>query len=102
MQSLSFYWLTGNGILAHTPLTKNIVADILNDKRLGSSNITILLSVFNKTNIPLVLVGYDIYCYSQLVAMRLVGYLPYIYYTFVSLFRQCFMQYNFIGNVVLV
>ena len=42
------------------PLTTNIVADTRQRKQLGSSNIAILLGVFNKTIIPIALVGYEI------------------------------------------
>ena len=55
------------GIRAHIPLTTNIVADKCQRKQLGSSNIAILLGVFNETVIPLALVGYEIVY---------VGYLP--------------------------
>ena len=41
-------------------LSTNIVADTRQRKQLGSSNIAILLGVFNKTVIPLALVGYEI------------------------------------------
>ena len=54
LQFLSFDWLTGNCIRAHIPLTTNFVADTRQRKQLGSSNIAILLDVFNKTIIPLV------------------------------------------------
>ena len=37
-----------------------LVADTRRRKQLGSSNIAILLGVFNKTIIPLALVGYEI------------------------------------------
>ena len=56
------------------PLTTNIVADT---RQLGSSNIAILLGVFNKTIIQLVLVGYEIViANSALRPTHLVGYLP--------------------------
>ena len=45
---------------AHIPLTTNIVADTRRRKQLGSSNIAILLGVFNKTIIPIAFVGYEI------------------------------------------
>ena len=38
----------------------NFVADARQREQLGSSNIAILLGVFNKTIIPLALVGYEI------------------------------------------
>ena len=60
LQLLSFDWLTGNGIRAHIPLTTNIVADTRQRKQLKSSNIAILLGVFNKTIIPVALVGHEI------------------------------------------
>ena len=44
----------------NSSLTTNVVADTRQRKQLGSSNIAILLGVFNKTIIPLALVGYDI------------------------------------------
>ena len=41
-------------------LATNIIADTRQREKLGSSNIAILLGVFNKTIIPLALVGYEI------------------------------------------
>ena len=41
-------------------IDKNIVADTRQRKQLRSSNIAILLDVFNKTIIPLALAGYEI------------------------------------------
>ena len=38
----------------------NFIADTRQQKQLGSSNIAILLGVFNKTVIPLILLGYEI------------------------------------------
>ena len=47
-------------MIPHIPLTTNIVANTRQQKQLGSSNIAILLGIFNKTIIPLTLVGYEI------------------------------------------
>ena len=58
LQFLRFDWLTGNGIWPQIPLTTNIVGDTRQRNQLGSSNIAILLGVFNITIILLPLVGY--------------------------------------------
>ena len=45
---------------SHIPLTTNIIAETRQRKQLGSSDVAILLGVFNKTIIPLALDGYEI------------------------------------------
>ena len=77
MQFLSFDWLTGNSIRAHIPLTTNFVADTRQRKQLESSNIAIVLGVFNKTIIPLALVGHEIVIANSALRARgiIVNYL---------------------------
>ena len=52
----------------------NFVADARQRKHLGSSNIAILLGVFNKTIIPLALVGYEIVIANSELRASLVIY----------------------------
>ena len=54
----------------------NFVADAQQRKHLGSSNIAILLGVFNKTIIPLALVGYEIVKANSELLASLVIYHP--------------------------
>ena len=57
LQFLSFDWLTGNGSYTIDHKHRSRYAST---KTAVSSNIPILLGVFNKTIIPLALVGYEI------------------------------------------
>ena len=55
---------------------QNIVADTRLRKQLESSNIAILLGVFNKTIIPLALVGYGIVITNSALRASLAIYHP--------------------------